>query len=416
VLYRNVEGRFEDVSAASGTADDRWGTGAAFGDVDGDGDLDLYVANYVAYQPNRPPERALFKGVKVFRGPQSLTPQADVLFANQGDGTFVDVTDAWGCASVAPSFGLGVVMLDFDDDGRLEIFVANDGERNFLFDYEPDGADVNGSLHLVDRGTMSGVGLAGNGLERATMGIGIADIDGNGRPDLFTTNFSSDPNTLHLNLDGRFFEDRTSQFGLAAVSRPYLGWSTGLYDFDLDGDEDVLIVNGHVYSNATMKTMDSEALQPPLLMRRDTNRFARVTPEQGGPWLAAAHNDRNAAFGDLDGDGDIDVVIGGVNQRLRILRNDSVRGGRWLVVELRDMRPGAPVEGLGSRIELEAGGRTQRRWIFSGGGYQSVSPPYAHFGVPDDGGDVRLTIRWPDGTEQVLDDVALDQHLVVERK
>ncbi len=435
VLLLNREGRFEDVTAEAGVGDDRWGTSSAFGDVDGDGDLDLYVVNYFHLDPERLPERANFKGVAVPRGPETMRAQADVLYANRGDGTFEDVTERAGCADPTPRYGLGVVMLDLDLDGRQEIFVGNDSDENFLFDDAEVDADVAAATEpgtqtpgaawagrvLADRGRLSGVALNGEGRDQATMGIAVGDVDGDGFPDLFTTNFSSDTNTLHVALDGRFYEDHTARFGLAAVSRRYLGWSTMFYDFDLDTDEDLLLVNGHVYAQATIKSMDSDAAQLPLLFAREGNRFRLVTDVGDNPWLAEPHCDRSAVFGDLDDDGDVDMVIGELSGPLRVLRNDSERAGPWLAVELRDERPGhGNHRGLGSRVEIAtvrpgADAARQTRWIFSGGGYESASAPVAYFGLPPGTETVDLVVTWPDGATQREAAVTVDRRVVLER-
>ncbi|MCH7798270.1 MAG: VCBS repeat-containing protein, partial [Planctomycetes bacterium] len=271
VLLRNLcrgNGRFVDVTEQAGVGDDRWSTSAAFADLDGDGDLDLYVVNYLAFTVEAPPDRGgkTFKGVPVMAGPAGLTPQGDVLYENRGDGTFADVTARAGCTPRTPGYGLGVVVLDVDLDGTQDIFVGNDSTGNFLFRRAGGGP-------FREDGILSGVASNYDGNTQATMGIAVGDVDGNGHPDLFTTNFSSDTNTLHLNLGGGLFDDRTSQFGLAAVSRPFLSWGTGFYDFDLDGDEDLFIASGHVYPEADTHELDSDYRQPPQLFERRGRRF-----------------------------------------------------------------------------------------------------------------------------------------------
>ncbi len=403
VLLRNDGGRFEDVTERAGVGDPRWGTSSAFGDLDGDGDLDLYTVNYLDFDVHAPPGRSWFKGVPVMAGPHGLTAQHDVLYENAGDGTFRDVTAASGCRPPAAAYGLGTVILDFDNDGRPDLFVGNDSMPNFMFHNL-------GGMRFEEVGVYSGIAADADGGEQATMGIAIADVDGNGYPDMFTTNFSSDNNTLQLNLDGTFFDDRTGQYGLGMISRPFLGWSCGFYDFDLDGDEDLLMVNGHVYPQATMETMNSSYEQPPLLFERVGSRFERAGSAAGG-FLDEAHRDRAAVFDDLDGDGDVDVVIGELNGPLRVLRNDCP-GGDWLVIEPRDPQASA----LGCTVQLSAGPLVQRRWIH-GGGYQSSGAPKAHFGVPDDApGELTVEIGWPDGSRQRLAAVGRNQTLVVDRQ
>jgi len=408
ILLRNVGGRFQDVTKEAGVGDSRWGTSAAFGDIDGDGDLDLYVVNYLHFDLAHPPPRSRFKGVVVMAGPRGLTPEPDVLYENIGDGTFRDISAASACGAVQAAYGLSVVILDLDGDGRQDIFVGNDSMANFLFHNL-------GGARFEEIGRLSGVAANADGSEQATMGIGIADVDGNGSPDVFTTNFSGDTNTLQINLGENLFDDRTMQFGLGMVSRTFLGWSCGFYDFDLDGDEDLLAVNGHVYPEASMEAMDSPYQQPLLLFARTGARFQRVTDPQVGAFLGEPHRDRAAVFGDLDGDGDIDVVVGELNGPVRVLRNDRSGGGEWLIIQLSDTRPAAGNHrGLGSRVEVTGGGVTRRRWIY-GGGFQSASASYAHFGLPSGSGPFAVQIIWPDGFSQRLNNISGGQHLVVVR-
>ncbi|MCH8212196.1 MAG: CRTAC1 family protein [Planctomycetes bacterium] len=406
VLLRNEgEGRFTDVTKHAGVGDPRWGTSCAFGDIDNDGDLDLYVVNYLQFDAANPPGRSHFKGIEVMAGPHGLPAQHDILYENLGDGTFRDITAAANCLPAQPGYGLGVIIIDFDADGRQDIFVGNDSMTNFLFHNL-------GEKRFEERGVLSGIAANIDGGEQATMGIAVADVDANGYPDLFTTNFSSDTNTLHLNLDGAFFDDRTQQFGLALISRPFLGWSCGFFDFDLDGDEDLLMFNSHVYPQATMDAMDSDYEQTPLLFEREGKRFARRTEPQIGSFLDERHRDRAAVFGDFDHDGDIDVIVSELNGPIRVLRNDHP-GGNWLTIELRDERETSRNHrGLGSRIELTYPNGGQRRWIYTGG-YQTSIAPYAHFGLPADVLDVAAVIVWPDGYTQRIESLPTKaRHLI----
>ncbi len=409
VLLRNDgEGRFADVTKRAGVGDSRWGTSGAFGDIDNDGELDLYVVNYLQFDAANPPGRSHFKGIEVMAGPHGLPAQHDILYENLGDGTFRDITAAAGCLAAQPGYGLGVIIIDFDADGRQDIFVGNDSMTNFLFHNL-------GEKRFDERGVLSGIAANIDGGEQATMGIAVADVDANGYPDLFTTNFSSDTNTLHLNLEGTFFDDRPQQFGLALISRPYLGWSCGFFDFDLDGDEDLLMFNSHVYPQATMDAMDSDYEQTPLLFSRDGRRFARRTEPQIGSFLDDRHRDRAAVFGDLDRDGDIDVIVSELNGPIRVLRNDHP-GGNWLSIELRDERETSRNHrGLGSRIELTYPNGAQRRWIYTGG-YQTSIAPYAHFGLPAEVIDVAAVILWPDGYEQRIESLQTKTRHLIRRQ
>lgn len=407
VLLRNDthgSGRFVDVTAEAGVGDSRWGTSAAFGDFDGDGDRDLYVVNYLEFDPAKPPARVRFMGVEVMAGPQGLAPQQDVLYENLGEGRFRDVTRAAGCAKTTPGYGLGVAVVDADLDGRLDILVGNDSTQNFLFRNR-------GGLKFEDIGVASGIAANYDGATQASMGIAIADVDANGYPDVFTTNFSSDTNTLYLNLGENFFDDRTSQFGLGMVSRPNLSWGTGFYDFDSDGDEDLFVASGHVYPEATTRGMDSEYRQFPLLFERRDARFHLRA--DAGRMFAQRFSGRAVAFGDIDGDDDVDVVMTSLNDRVRIFRNDSTRRPA-AVVHLRDAAGSAHLHG--TRVDLVVGDETQRRWI-SGGSFQSSDAPVAYFGLRATAAGKLATLRvtWPGDEVQEFAEVPLGKRITVTR-
>jgi len=411
LLRNNGDGTFAEVTDAAGVGDDSWGTGCAWGDLDQDGDLDLYVANFLHFDPANPPPHTVFKDVDVFAGPVGLAPAVDVLYENMGDGTFRNVTSESGCGAATTAYGLNVAILDFDEDGMVDIFVGNDSTPNFLFHNL-------GGMRFTDDGMKSGLAANGEGAFQATMGIAIADVNGNGKPDVFTSNFSSDTNTLHINLGHLIFEDRTQFYGLGSVSTTFLGWAAGFFDFNHDGDEDLVVFNGHVYPHATRENMDSEYLQPPLLFERDGGRFERVTSQQTGAWLDQAYCDRSAVFGDLDWDGDVDIIVGELNGPVRVLRNDR-DDADWITVALHDTRAASKNRrGLGSVIELTQGERTQRRWIFSGGSFQSSSAPAAHFGLGAEGAKeepMRVRVIWPDGEVSAFEITLHGKAYVIER-
>ena len=407
LLHNEGGKRFVEVTDAAGLGDSKWSTGASFGDLDGDGDLDLYVANYLVFDPAHPPAKQDYHHVEVFGGPLTLTPEPDALYENLGDGRFRDVSESSGIHAVQAGLGLGALILDLDGDGKQDIFVGNDSTPKFFFHNK-------GELHFEELGTRAGLALNADGAAQATMGIAVGDVNGDGQPDLFTTNFSDDTNTLFVSVPKRaLWSDATQSYGLGAVSRPFVGWATWLADFDLDGDEDLVVFNGHVYPQATPATMNSSFKQTPLLFSRQGARFERVLPETAGAWLAEEHVDRSAVFGDLDGDGDIDMIVAGIDGKLRVLRNDA-HGGHWLEVALHDGRKESKNRrGLGAKLTLTSGSSKQTRWIFSGGSYQAASSTRAHFGLPN-ASAVELEVRWPDGTVQSLKDLKVDRPATVE--
>lgn len=411
VLLRNeCQGRdtprFVDVTEKAGVGDARWSTSAAFGDLDNDHDLDLYVVNYLEFDTENPPSREgkSFLGVPVMAGPQGLAPQHDVVYENQGDGTFKNVTKESGCVPDEAGFGLVTAILDFDADGKQDIFVGNDSTENFLWQNK-------GGFKFENIGLISGIACNADGGNQATMGIGVGDVDGTGTPDVFTTNFSSDTNTLHLNLGDGFFDDRSAQFGLALISRPFLSWGTGFYDFDLDGDEDLFISSGHVYPEAEEYRIDSDYRQPPQLFGRDGDRFEMN--KSAGSMFTSKYLGRATAFGDIDNDGDVDVVMTTLNGPVHVFRNDAMVSDRSVVVVVpRDK--GGNCHGLGSVVELTAGARPQRRWIY-GGSYQSVNAPHAYFAVADAKASVTVKVTWADGESSTYKDVQVNRRVIIER-
>lgn len=415
VLLRNEgDGTFTDITAAAGVGDPGWATSAAFGDLDGDGDLDLFVVRYLEFDVTARPARAMFQGVEVMGGPRGLEPQVDRVYENVGDGRFEDRTAAWGVDRADAGFGLNLVITDIDGDGRQDVSVGNDSNPNHLWVRRDGGAG------LVDTAVSRGLATNRDGAAQATMGIAVADVNADGLPDFFSTNFSSDTNTLHLSAAPEWHDDATRRYGLGASSRPFLGWGCWFADFDHDGDEDLIAVNGHVYPQATPALMDSTWRQPPLLYDRRGDRFERVDAAVAGDWLDAAHLDRATVAGDLDRDGDVDLVIAELNGPVRILENrvrtpQSAPGDEWLTVTLRDRRAGTgDPRGRGARIVVERGGTTRTRWIVTGAGFQSSPPPEVHFGLPETG-PVTVHVHWPDGHLQTVELEAAGRHLEVTR-
>ncbi|MEE2907896.1 MAG: VCBS repeat-containing protein [Planctomycetota bacterium] len=398
LLRNRGDGTFEDITDTAGLDDEAWSTSSAFGDVDGDGDLDLYVVNYLEFDPASLPPTTKYKGQTVPTGPQGLTPQADRLWINNGDGTFSDAIQAGVLESITPAYGLNVVIIDFDGDQRQDIVVGNDSMANDLFIHNESPGEP---LELLNTGRHSGLAANLDGSEQATMGMAIGDVDGDGRPDLFTTNFSADTNTLHRSMDNGGWQDRTRQYGLGMPSRPWLGWTTTFIDLDYDNDEDLIILNGHVYPNATLDTMDAEYEQPPQVLIRDGDRFVQLEATPTDTWLGIPRRDRAGALGDLDGDGDFDLVTAELNGPVRIIENRTTppRSMQPVIVHLVDDRPGISNRtGLGSRIR-SLGTPITTRWDYSGGPFQSASDSAAAFSIPVDLSTWKIAVNWPDGTE-----------------
>lgn len=403
------KGRFEDVTEQAGIRCDGWCSAAAFGDLDGDGDLDLYVARYLHFDPKSPPAKTTFLGVDVFAGPRGLKPLGDFVYENLGNGKFRDVTEPWGFGDAKPSYGLGVVIADFDLDGKQDVFVGNDSQADFLFVRKEQGK-------FEEIGVKSGIGLNEDGAGQATMGIAVGDVDGNGLPDVFTTNFMNDTNTLHLNLGAHLYDDQTTRFGLGLLSRPFVGWAAGFYDFDHDRDEDLLIFNGHTYPAEIADPRGWKHAQVPLLFRREPDRFHLVTSQESGEWLSQARSDRSAAFADLDRDGDVDVLVTGLNEPVRLLENQSRTVLPGLLVELSDLRPeSGNRHGLGAHLRLEGDRGSQHRWIVSGGSYQAATMAFAHF-AKDPLKAERLHVVWPDGFKEDRSVEPGRKSLVIERR
>ncbi len=409
VLLRNRgNGTFEDVTDKAGISVDGWSTQAAFADLDGDGDLDLFVVRYLDFDPKNPLPTTNFKGMTVMSGPRGYKGLSDVLLENRGDGTFADRSESGGIAKAKPSYGLGVVILDWDGDGKPDIFVGNDSQPNHLF--------VNkGGMVFEDEGLRRGIATNLEGAAQATMGTAVGDVNGDARPDLLATVFSSDTNTLFVNGPKGFFDDRSNQYGVGAPSRPFLGWAAAFADFDHDGEEDLIVFNGHVYPQATKATMDSDYEQPPLVMRRVGPRFEAI---DAGETMRIPRRDRAAVVADFDDDGDLDIAVAGLDQPLRLLRNDHPAAPDWLRVNLRDDRTGAKNRrGIGSRVQVtDQGGRVRTRWIWSGGPFMSTWPASAHFGVGASSGPLKVRVRWPDGWEQEVADVPPGTSLLVTRE
>jgi hypothetical protein len=412
VLYRNNgDGTFSDVTASAGVADTHWSTNCAFGDYDRDGRLDLYVSNYMKFDEKTVPRRGQdpkckFLGISVFCGPQGLQGEPDVLFHNNGNGTFTDVTKSAGIKD-PDYYGFGVVFSDFDNDGWPDIYVANDGNPNLLFRNNRNGT-------FTEMGVLSGAGLNEAGRAQSGMGIAVRDYDGNGFPDIFVTNFAGDTNTLYQNLGKLLFADVTSISGMGETSLQYLGWGAGLEDFDNDGLPDIFVANGHVYPQVDgLEAAQHYAQRKEIYRNLGGGKFKEVAREIGGDVLSPKSS-RGVAFGDFDSDGDIDVLVINMNDRPSLYRNDGGNRNHWITLRLEGSRSNR--DAIGARVEIEAGGKTQVREVQSGGSYLSHNDMRLHFGLGAAAHVDRIRIRWPNGNQEELPGMDAGRFVTVKEK
>lgn len=409
-LFRNLgDGKFADVTATSGVAAGGFSTGAAFADYDGDGDLDLYVARYVAWTSDADIPCTTADGdrqVRVYCRPVVYPAAPDVLYRNNGDGTFTDVTSSSG-VNVQPGRGLGVLWSDVDEDGDQDLFVANDMSANFLFINQGNG-------RFKEEGLLRGVALGENGQPQASMGVAAVDYDGDGHLDLACTNFSGEYLALYRNLGGGHFQDVSAQAGLVEATNAYVGFGLGFPDLDLDGLPDLFVANGHVTEAAEQFYPGVSLAQPKLcLFNRDGRAF--VSPTRPSPMVSAKRVGRGAAFGDIDEDGDVDILVLNWKDEPDLLRNNSPNPGRSLRLSLQ--ADSGDRSGIGARIEVKSGDRVQVQELRSGGSYLSQSELTLTFGLGAAAEAETVRVRWPGGAEQSWSGLRAGQvHRLVQRR
>lgn len=417
-LYRNNgDGAFTDVAEKVGAAIDSWSTGATFGDYDGDGDLDLFVAGYVTFDPSNPPEPRTtiegqkychYRGQAVMCGPRGLEGAPDHLLRNDG-GKFTDVSLQAGVADENGYYGFGAAFCDIDDDGKLDLMVANDSTPRFLYLNKGAGA-------FEEVGFASGFALNEDGREQAGMGLAVGDYDNDGKPDLYVTNFSDDTNTLYHNLSESrgeaLFNDVTFASGHGAPTIPFLGWGAGFMDFDNDRLKDVFVANGHVYPQVDKYDWGTTWAQRPLLFKNRNRKIFDLLPAATGSGLAVVKSARGAAFGDLDNDGRLDVVLNNCDDTPTVLRNVTKGAGHWLALKLIG-GPKSPRDAIGATVWLTAGGERQRADVISGASYCSQSDLRLHFGLGSATKVDKLEVRWPSGARETVDVKAVDRMITV---
>ncbi|HLK17711.1 MAG TPA: CRTAC1 family protein [Bryobacteraceae bacterium] len=404
-LYRNQgDGTFRDVTAQAKLPFDgtRYGSGCSFLDYDRDGALDLFIANYVTLDLSQTPKPGdgaycVWKEIPVMCGPRGLPLAHNVLYHNNGDGTFTDVSEKAGILKPGGRYSLSVAAADFANDGWPDIYVACDMTPSLLFRNKHDGT-------FEERGVAAGVAYNFDGNLQAGMGVAVADFDGDGLLDIAKTNFSGDLTSLFHNEDGKFFTDVSRTAGLG--SRQYLGWGIAFVDVDDDGWDDLVIANGHVYPEVENKPIGDKYLEPTLLFRNQGNGRFTELGTAAGPAFETPRPARGLAVGDLDGDGRPEIVIVNMNRTPSLLHNRS-RGGNFLNVAVSGTKSNR--SGIGARITITAGGRKRSSVVMSGGSYYSQNSLVTHFGLGSASTVDQLEIRWPSGLVQSWSNVAANQ-------
>jgi hypothetical protein len=402
VLYRNRgDGRFEDVTARAGFGEAavRWGSGCSFVDYDRDGRADLFVANYLRFdlagasEPGKGPN-CHWKGIPVNCGPKGLPTDTNLLFRNNGDGTFADVSQRSGIAKVTGRYPMTAVATDLDADGWPDIYVASDSTAAILYRNNRDGT-------FTDVALESGAAYSDNGNPQAGMGLAVGDYNRDGRLDVLKTHFADDIPSLYRNLGKGLFEDAAAAAGLGVENR-YVEWGAGLADLDNDGLQDILYVTGNVYPEVERILPQQPHRSPRIVFRNSGgNTFVNVTMQSGD--ASIPHSSRGAAFGDVDNDGDVDVLIMNMNERPSLLENTYAGGHGWILVKLEGTVSNRSA--LGATVVVTSGGARQARTVLSQSSYYSHDDLRLHFGLGAASKADRIEITWPNGRTQSIENV-----------
>jgi hypothetical protein len=427
VLYHNNgDGTFTDVSEKVGVAGsgDRWGAGCCFLDYDRDGHLDLFVANYVNFDPAHAPKPGAamycqYNDIPVPCGPLGFAGGTNILYRNRGDGTFSDVSEQSGVARPrgptsmvfvnnnwrpSGSYGMGAAVADFDNDGWPDIYVACDSAPSLLYRNNHDGT-------FREVGVPAGCAFDENGVALSGMGVGVGDFDADGWLDIVRTNFSEQVTTLYRNYGNGAFEDASIKVGLG-VNRKYLGFGVGFLDFDNDGWKDLFVANGHVYSQIAKRKLHITYREPKVLYRNLGNgRFEDVSL-QAGPAIRAENVARGCAFGDFDNDGDVDVVINNLDGPPTLLRNDGGNRNNWIILKCIGTRSNRSA--IGTRVKITTAGHNQIDEVMSGSSYYSQNDLRLHFGLGKASKVDSLEISWPSGLKETFKNLPANQLLVVQ--
>ena len=404
-LYHNLGNcKFEDVTDKAGVAGGGFSTGAAWGDYDRDGRVDLFVSRYVHFDVNKLPDfgknekNCSFKGIPVQCGPWGMTGESDMLFHNRGDGTFEDVSKKAGVDDPNLYYGLGSIWGDYDNDGWPDLYVANDSGPNYLYHNKHDGT-------FEEVGLLSGAALSADGLEQGSMGVDWGDYLHEGRLSMFVTNFTEQPDTLYRNLGSQGFSDVSWPAKLAKPTYMLVGWGTGFFDMDNDGWLDLLVANGHVYPQMDQVPSGAAPYREPMLLFRNKRDG---TYEDVSTVLSAIPDAsrRGAAFGDINNDGNIDVVLINTGQPPTLLLNRTQNHNHRVLFKLVGTKSNKMA--IGARATVKAGKLVQMSEVRAGGSYLSSNDPRLHFGLAAESKMDQVEIQWPSGAKEILKDVPAD--------